>query len=62
MITDEIFTIDEAAEYLKLSHQTIRKLIKEGKIKCFKTGRIYRITNDSIQEFIKNITSQGMEP
>ena len=52
----EIYTIKEASTLLKLSPQTIRKLIKDGKIQCFKAGKSIRISSDSIMKFMQ--TSQ----
>ena len=34
-----VFTIDEAAEYLKVSRTTVTRRIADGRIKCVRTGR-----------------------
>lgn len=44
----EFFTVEEVCEILNLSNQTIRKLIKEGKIKAVKLGRVYRVPRASL--------------
>ncbi len=46
---DRFYSIDEVAELLGLSSQTIRKLIKNGRIKAIRLGHSYRISMESIQ-------------
>lgn len=50
---DRFYTIDEVAELLGLSSQTIRKLVKEGRIKAIRLGHAYRIPMESIEN-LKN--------
>ncbi|WP_292593945.1 helix-turn-helix domain-containing protein [Mesotoga sp. UBA5847] len=50
---DEVITIPEVAEHLKVTRQTIRKLLKDGKIKAFKIGRSTRILRSEIERFIQ---------
>lgn len=52
---DRFYTIDEVAELLGLSSQTIRKLVKEGRIKAIQLGHAYRIPVESIQYLKRNI-------
>ena len=49
MVEDKFYSIDEVAEILGLSSQTIRKLVKEGRIKAIRLGHAYRIPMESIQ-------------
>ncbi len=42
-VMDEILTVREVAEYLKLSRTTIWHWCKEGKLQAFKLGRGWRI-------------------
>jgi excisionase family DNA binding protein len=44
----EVVTIKQAAELLKLSETTIRKLIKKGDIKAQKLGWVWRVYVDSL--------------
>ena len=39
MITKEWFTVEEAAEYLRISKRTIYKLTKEGRLPAFRIGQ-----------------------
>lgn len=47
---DHFYTIDEVAELLSLSSQTIRKLIKTNKLEAIRLGKSYRIPYESIQK------------
>lgn len=38
-ITKEWFTVEEAAEYLRVSKRTIYKLTKEGRLPAFRIGK-----------------------
>lgn len=46
-------TTAEAAEKLHLSTKTITKYVKEGRLRAYKIGGIYRIPEDAIPEFIE---------
>jgi len=52
-MVDEVMTIPEVADHLKVTRQTIHKLMKEGKIKTFKIGRSTRILRSEIERFIQ---------
>ena len=39
VITKEWFTVEEAAEYLRVSKRTIYKLTKEGRLPAFRIGQ-----------------------
>ena len=49
---DRPFNVAEAAEFLRVSGHTVRKLIKEGKIRAVKAGRDWRITRAALDEFL----------
>lgn len=52
-LEDEFYTIDETARILKLSNQTIRKMLKENKIAYIKIGRNYRISKNELNLTLK---------
>lgn len=62
----QVFTPNETAEILKIHPQTVRKWVKEGKIKASRVGGDIRITGKSINDFIsKNeivISSPSIDP
>jgi excisionase family DNA binding protein len=41
-------TVKEAAEYYHVSQQTIRRMIKSGKLKVYRVGRQIRIDQDDL--------------
>ena len=49
---DTYYKLEEARAILKLSDSTIRRYMKNGKIKYQKLGREYRITETALKEFM----------
>ena len=50
---DEIMTISEVAEYLKISEVTTYKFVQDGKIPGFRIGRHWRIKRCDLAAFIE---------
>ena len=46
------YTTEELAGYLKLSEQTIRLWIRQGKVKSFKFGRAHRIPITEVERLL----------
>ena len=51
-VMDEILTVREVAEYLKLSRTTIWRWCLEGKLKAFKVGRGWRIHQSEMEKIV----------
>ncbi len=49
---DEILTIDEVADYLKLSRTTVWRLCTEGKLHAVKIGRSWRVDRAEIERVL----------
>lgn len=49
----EFFTIDEVAKILKVNHKAVRGWLKTGLLKGAKIGRIWRIDEEDLKEFIR---------
>lgn len=49
---NEILTIREVAEYLKLAEKTVYRLVAEGKIPGFKVGGAWRFRKSEIDRWI----------
>jgi len=49
---DEILTVREVAEYLKLSRTTVWRWCNEGKIQAFKVGRGWRIHRSEVERIV----------
>lgn len=50
---ESILTIDELADYLKISKSTLYKLVQARKIPGQKVGRHWRFHRDAIDQWIK---------
>lgn len=50
---DDVFTIEDLMDYLSIGRNTAYKLLKEGKIKFFKIGRVYKIPKEEVKRFVK---------
>jgi len=51
-MTDEILTLKEVAEYLKLAEKTAYRLAAEGKLPGFKVGGSWRFKKEDIESWI----------
>lgn len=49
---DDILTIDQVMEILAIGRNTLYKLLRSGELKGFLLGNKWRITRDSLEEFI----------
>ena len=49
------YTIPETAKALKVTSQTVRTWIKQGKIKSQRIGRPIFITQNNLWEFLQNL-------
>jgi len=58
---DEIMTIDELAEYLKISKSTLYKLAVENKLPGTKIGKRWRFHKDAIDEWVKRGPSTALD-
>lgn len=64
MPADEILTVKELADYLKIAEKTAYRFVAEGKIPAFKVGSAWRFKKDDIDTWIKrqsegNTTKKG---
>ncbi len=49
----KVYTVEEIAELLKVTKTTVYSYIKKGELKAKKIGKYYRITEESLREFIE---------
>lgn len=54
--TNKLYTLQEVADYLKVSRQTIYNYVTAKKLKASKLAgqREYRVTEKDLQDFLKN--------
>lgn len=55
---DNLFNVNQAAFILKVHPLTIRRYIKEGRLKAIKVGGNIRIKESQLQEFNKEFSPQ----
>jgi excisionase family DNA binding protein len=49
---DDIISVDELQEVLKIGKSTTYQLLNSGKIKAFRVGRVWKIPKTLLNEFI----------
>ena len=59
--SEDIMTIDELAEYLKISKSTLYKLAVDGKLPGQKIGKRWRFHKNAIDEWLRTmpVTKEG---
>ncbi len=57
-MSDNLYTIKEAAEILKIHWQTVRNLIRQGKLPSSKVGKNIRIRQSDLDKLINNKTPE----
>ena len=50
----DIMTVEGLMDYLSIGRTTAYKLLQSGKIKVLRIGRIYRISKESVDEYVRN--------
>ncbi len=53
----DILNLEETADLLRVSNQTIYNMIKDGKLKAYKIGREWRFMRKDIESFIYSSSS-----
>ncbi len=51
---EKFFTTEQVANILQMHPFTILKFIREGKLKGLKLGRVYRIKESDVKEFLES--------
>lgn len=53
----DILNLDETADYLRVSNQTIYNMIKDGRIKAYKVGREWKFIRTDIMAYLESTSS-----
>ena len=61
MPNDDIMTVRELADYLKIAEKTAYRFASEGKVPGFKVGSAWRFRKSDIDEWIKRQSDEGMK-
>lgn len=56
-MTEKLMTAQEVADYLSVSVQTLRQIVKDGKIHCTRVGNKYRFTSRDIEAYLNGETT-----
>jgi len=48
-----ILTLDEVSDLLKISHQTVYNMIKDGRLQAYKVGREWRFNRSEIEQLLQ---------
>jgi len=48
----ELLTPEQVSEILQITPQTVRRYIREGKLKASKFGRVYRVRREELERFV----------
>ena len=52
-VPSTVLTIDDLAEYLKISKSTLYKLAQEGALPCQKVGRHWRFHREAVDQWLR---------
>jgi excisionase family DNA binding protein len=55
----ELYTTDQAADFLKVNIRTILREIERGNLKAKKIGKGFRITRQALEEYWKKAPAGG---
>ena len=50
----KLYTLQEVADVLRVSRQTIYNYVTAKRLKASKIGKEYRVTENDLQDFLKN--------
>jgi excisionase family DNA binding protein len=59
---DEILTVEEMAQYLKVSRSTVWRWCNEGKVPAFKVGRGWRVHRAQLEKIMGQKIGKVAEP
>ena len=53
--SQQVYTAEEAARYLRLHVKSVYRLLREGKIPGRKVGRCWRFHRDGLERWLKRV-------
>ena len=56
MTSVKVYSLDEVAEILQLTKRTLYSYVKDGKLKAIKVGKSWRVTEESLRDFLERGT------
>lgn len=61
LMTDQVLTVEEVAARLRVSHMTVIRRLEAGKIRARREGRLWRILESDLQDYIASTYNQPKE-
>lgn len=58
MKNKEFYLVSELADALRVSHMTIYRYIKAGKVRAYKIGKEFRIGKSEFQKFLNKVSTK----
>lgn len=55
---DTVYSVTEVAKQLKVSIETVRRLIRSKKLPAAKFGNKYRISEEDLKKFLESLKEQ----
>jgi len=52
MTAEQVYTVEEAAKALKVNPETVKRMLRTGKLGAIKIGRLWRIRESDLQTFL----------
>lgn len=56
---DDILTVEEACEALKIGYNAMYELLNTGKLRGYRNGRVWRIPKAALVEFIREMAKMN---
>lgn len=60
-MTETLYTVEEAAQRLKMHPDTLRRHLRQGRIKSVRTGKLWRIPESVFSPIVENVDFSDLE-
>jgi excisionase family DNA binding protein len=57
----KLLTIQDAAQVLSISPWTVRSFIRQGKLRPIRVGRLVRLEDRELEQFVRGLKDPGAE-
>lgn len=58
----KMLTLEEAAERLGVVRMTVYRLVRKGQLRAHRVGRVWRVPEDAIEEYLRGTANAPQEP
>ena len=56
---EDLLTIEQTAEYLQVSVSTVRRMVRDGRLRSVSLGRLRRVPRSALKELIAQGGGEG---